>query len=173
MRKDGICVAQHFPQPPKSILAEAESGRNMNLSIAGDKLPFPIAVEAGEVRVMSLHSAHVSVRFDNRIACTNVPFTPFLPFLPLFSTSFQGTLDVEGVVAQPGLYVFVVHYFSPDNPPILVGKFNKFNAWDERCGITNNSHFVRGFIQKVGQNKKFEKYSGIGKIRGKNNVLVT
>uniref|UniRef100_A0A915EU80 Laminin subunit alpha n=1 Tax=Ditylenchus dipsaci TaxID=166011 RepID=A0A915EU80_9BILA len=30
----------------------------------------------------------------------------------------QSTLDVEGVVASPGKYVFVVHFFSPDNIPI-------------------------------------------------------
>lgn len=31
---------------------------------------------------------------------------------------FQSTLDVDGVVAKPGEYVFVVHFFSPDNVPI-------------------------------------------------------
>jgi laminin alpha 3/5 len=30
----------------------------------------------------------------------------------------QGTVDINGVVAEPGHYVFVVHYYNPDNPPL-------------------------------------------------------
>uniref|UniRef100_A0A914HKE2 Uncharacterized protein n=1 Tax=Globodera rostochiensis TaxID=31243 RepID=A0A914HKE2_GLORO len=90
VRKNGVCVAQRFPQPPNSIRTEAEkSGKNVNSSIAGDKLPFQVAGEPSQLRVMALDGV-------------------------------QSTLDIEGVVASPDNYVFVVHYFSPDNPPILV-----------------------------------------------------
>ena len=60
MRKDGKCVPQQFPQPPKSIRAEAESGANMNFSIAADKLPFEVAGEPGQIRVMSLDKTQAS-----------------------------------------------------------------------------------------------------------------
>lgn len=62
MRKDGKCVPQQFPQPPKSIRAEAESGANMNYSIAADKLPFEVAGEPGQIRVMSLDKTQASVQ---------------------------------------------------------------------------------------------------------------
>ncbi|KAL3115244.1 hypothetical protein niasHT_010874 [Heterodera trifolii] len=92
VRKNGACVAQRFPQPSNSIRTEAEkSGKNITSSIAGDKLPFPVAGEPSKMRVMALAGSGA-----------------------------QSTLDIEGVVATPNDYVFVVHYFSPDNPPIVV-----------------------------------------------------
>ncbi|KAL3076048.1 hypothetical protein niasHS_013048 [Heterodera schachtii] len=36
------------------------------------------------------------------------------------SVLYKGTLDIEGVVAMPDNYVFVVHYFSLENRPIVV-----------------------------------------------------
>ncbi|KAI6235067.1 Laminin alpha [Aphelenchoides besseyi] len=32
----------------------------------------------------------------------------------------QGTVDIDGVVTDPGEYVFVVHYYNPDNAPLNV-----------------------------------------------------
>lgn len=32
----------------------------------------------------------------------------------------QSTLDISGVVATPGHYIFIVHYFNPDNTPTVV-----------------------------------------------------
>lgn len=44
-------------------------------------------------------------------------------------------MDVEGVVATPGDYVFVVHFFNPDNLPIT----NDVLVQSERFGkiLTN------------------------------------
>ncbi|KAH7701646.1 laminin alpha [Aphelenchoides avenae] len=39
VRKDGKCIGQPYPQPPNSIVTEAESGKNVNNSISADKLP--------------------------------------------------------------------------------------------------------------------------------------
>uniref|UniRef100_A0A183CHS2 Calpain_III domain-containing protein n=1 Tax=Globodera pallida TaxID=36090 RepID=A0A183CHS2_GLOPA len=91
VRKNGVCVAQHF-QPPNSIRTEAEKSGNVNSSIAGDKLPFQVAGEPSQLCVMALDEVQI-------------------------------TLYIEGVVASPDNYVFVVHYFSPNNPPIVVDVF--------------------------------------------------
>lgn len=87
-RKDSKCLGLLYSAAPNAIITEAESGANVNNSIAGDKLPFQIN-EAENVRVMSLDTV-------------------------------QSTLDMNGVVATPGHYVFMVHYFNPDNTPTTV-----------------------------------------------------
>lgn len=30
----------------------------------------------------------------------------------------QSTVDIQGVVDEPGHYVFIVHYYNPDNAPL-------------------------------------------------------
>ena len=61
VRKDGKCIGQPYPQPPNSIVTEAESGKNVNNSISADKLPFEI-YDGNTVKVMSLDNVQVRRR---------------------------------------------------------------------------------------------------------------
>lgn len=68
MRKNGVCVPQRFPQPPKSIRTEVEkSGKNVNSSIPGNKLPFAVAGDPTQLRVMSLDGVHVCQGSGDRV----------------------------------------------------------------------------------------------------------
>ncbi|ULT96990.1 hypothetical protein L3Y34_005063 [Caenorhabditis briggsae] len=86
IRKDGRCVPQSYPPASESVVTEAESGPNMEKSILGDKLPFPVS-NSKEMRVVPLDDA-------------------------------QATIEISGVVPTRGHYMFLVHYFNPDNTPI-------------------------------------------------------
>ncbi|CAI2351123.1 unnamed protein product [Caenorhabditis sp. 36 PRJEB53466] len=88
IRKDGRCVPQSYPPAADSVVTEAESGSNMEKSILGDKLPFPVS-NSKEMRVVPLDDA-------------------------------QATIEISGVVPTRGHYMFLVHYFNPDNTPINV-----------------------------------------------------
>lgn len=68
MKKNGVCIGQLYPQPPNSIVTEAEAGANQNNSIAGDKLPFSIA-NAANVYVMSIDNAQVKI-FNKKLIKT-------------------------------------------------------------------------------------------------------
>ncbi|KAI1731321.1 laminin EGF domain-containing protein [Ditylenchus destructor] len=68
----------------------------------------------------------------------------------------QSTLDVDGVVAKPGEYVFVVHFFSPDNVPItatvLVQNERFADANLYYCPSTTGCRTIVTDKQNTGQN---------------------
>uniref|UniRef100_A0A8R1I6V3 Laminin-like protein epi-1 n=2 Tax=Caenorhabditis japonica TaxID=281687 RepID=A0A8R1I6V3_CAEJA len=86
IRKEGRCVPQSYPPAADSVVTEAEAGANMDKSILGDKLPFPVS-NSREMRVLPLDDA-------------------------------QATIEISGVVPTRGHYMFIVHYFNPDNTPL-------------------------------------------------------
>lgn len=66
--------------------------------------------------------AHSGPNVNNTISGDKLPFeveeSKEVKVLSL--DSIQSTVDINGVVAEPGHYVFVVHYYNPDNAPLNV-----------------------------------------------------
>lgn len=50
------------------------------------------------------------------------------------SATFKGTLEMSGVVAGRGHYMFLVQYFNPDNTPVDVGV------------LLQNDHYYEGTV---------------------------
>ncbi|KAK6049529.1 hypothetical protein COOONC_12965, partial [Cooperia oncophora] len=61
----------------------------------------------------------VCVRKDGR--CVPQQYPPAGNSIVAEAEAGQGTIEVTGVVPARGHYMFLVHYFNPDNTPLNIG----------------------------------------------------
>ncbi|VDM70956.1 unnamed protein product, partial [Strongylus vulgaris] len=101
--------------------------------------------------------AEVGVNQDNAITGDKLPFpiahAKEVTVVPLDEN--QGTLDISGVVPGRGHYMFLVHYFNPDNTPLDIGVLLQNEHYYE--GEVDIAQFSKGIANQKGLKLKISK----------------
>ncbi|EGT43369.1 hypothetical protein CAEBREN_17090 [Caenorhabditis brenneri] len=102
IRKDGRCVPQSFPPASESVVTEAENGPNMEKSIVGEKLTFPVS-NSKEMRVVPLDDAQATIEISGV-----VPTRGHYMFLVHYFNQDNTPLNIDVLLQNE-------HYFQGDS----------------------------------------------------------